>query len=186
VAKPTPDEAFLFKRKENFLGYEFCPRCGAKLEKKRIDHKLRLVCPNDACDFVYYHNPVPAAGALVVQDNKVLMVKRGVVPRIGWWCLPAGFMEWSEHPSETAIREIREETGLEIKLESLFEVYSGNDDPRLNAVLVLYVASAIGGKLAADDDAQDVAFFSFDELPEKIAFASHRQALADYMDRYLR
>ncbi|UCD93704.1 MAG: NUDIX hydrolase, partial [Candidatus Zixiibacteriota bacterium] len=151
MAKFIPDEAFLFKRKTDFLGFKFCPRCGTGLERQAIDHKPRLVCPNDSCDFIYYHNPIPAAGALVIQDNKILMVKRAVTPRIGWWCLPAGFMEWSEHPSETAIREIREETGLDIQLESLFEVYSGTDDPRMNAVLILYLASAVGGKLAADD-----------------------------------
>jgi ADP-ribose pyrophosphatase YjhB (NUDIX family) len=175
----------LFKRKENFQGFHFCPRCGSPLERKMIDSQLRPVCTNQSCDYVYYHNPIPAAGAMVVKDKKILMVKRAVIPRVGWWCIPAGFMEWSEHPSQTAVRELKEETGLDVKLTSLFEIYSGNDDPRMNAVLILYLAEIVGGKLTAADDATDVQFFGFDELPEKIAFISHKQALKDYQERYL-
>jgi 8-oxo-dGTP diphosphatase len=155
------------------------------LEKKPIDNQMRLQCSNGNCDYIYYHNPIPAAGAIVVDKGKILMVKRAVMPKIGWWCIPAGFMEWSEHPSDTAVRELKEETGLVVRLTSLFEIYSGQDDPRMNAVLILYLARAVGGKLAARDDALEVAYFPFDSLPEKIAFASHRQALKDYRSRYL-
>lgn len=184
--KSIPDEDVLFKRKNDFFGFRFCPRCGGQLEETFIDQARRLKCSNESCDFIYYHNPIPAAGALVIRDSAVLLVRRAVIPKIGWWCIPAGFMEWSEHPSQTAIREIREETGLDVKLESLLEVYSGDDDPRMNAVLILYVASVTGGRLTAADDAQEVRFFKFDELPDKIAFISHRQALADYKERYLK
>ncbi len=180
------DEEALFKRKNNFLGYRFCPRCGREMVKQSIDGYRRLSCPDKDCDFIYYHNPIPAAGAVVVEDGKILMVKRSVMPKKGWWCLPAGFMEWSEHPTDTAVRELKEETGLDVELKSIFEIYSGQDDPRMNAVLILYLASINGGKLKAGDDAGEVKFFGFDELPEKIAFLSHRQALADYKQRYLK
>ena len=179
-------EKFLFDRKNNFLGYRFCPRCGRELEKRLIDGRQRLGCPEKGCDFIYYHNPIPAAGAVVVEDGKILMVKRSVMPRKGWWCLPAGFMEWSEHPTQTAVRELKEETGLDVELKSLFEIYSGEDDPRMNAILILYLASINGGQLKAGDDAMDVKIFGLDELPEKIAFLSHRQALADYKQRYVK
>ncbi|MCX6826318.1 MAG: NUDIX hydrolase [candidate division Zixibacteria bacterium] len=178
------DDNSLLRRKDNFSGYIFCPVCGRKLGRHIIDNSVRLKCSNSTCDFIYYHNPVPAAGALVIQDNKVLLVKRAAPPKIDWWCLPAGFMEWSEHPSETALREIREETGLEVRLESLFEIYTGHDDPRTNALLILYIASVIGGQLRAADDAAEAAFFGFSQLPENIAFASHRQAFSDYKRRF--
>jgi 8-oxo-dGTP diphosphatase len=93
-------------------------------------------------------------------------------------------MEWSEHPTQTAVREVREETGLDVKLTGFFEVYSGTDDPRNNAILLLYLAEVVGGELKAADDALDVAWFSFDNLPERIAFESHIQALADYQERF--
>jgi 8-oxo-dGTP diphosphatase len=179
------DEKYLFARKNNFCGYKYCPRCGSVLINKDIDSLPRLVCSDERCDYVYYHNPIPAAGALIIKDKRILMVKRAAPPKKGWWCFPAGFMEWGEHPSQTTVREVCEETGLEINLEGLFDVYSGNDDPRTNAVLILYVATVAGGKLAASDDAQEAEFFAFDRLPTNIAFESHRQALADYKKRYL-
>ena len=180
------DDEKLFQRKDQMCGYTFCPICRAKLKKEMLDGRHRMVCTNDECDFVFYQNPIPAAGAIIVNDDKVLLVKRAHPPKVNWWCLPAGFMEWSEHPSETAVREVEEETGLKIKLTSFFEVYSGQDDPRNNAVLMLYLADVIGGEMQASDDALEVRYFSFDNLPEKIAFISHNQALADYVARYRR
>jgi 8-oxo-dGTP diphosphatase len=177
------DDDQLFKLKEQHCGYRICPRCGTTLVERELDGRRRPACPDPHCHFVFYQNPVPAAGAIIVEDNRVLMVKRAHPPRVGWWCLPAGFMEWHEHPTQTAVREIREETGLDIELTSFFEVYSGTDDPRVNAVLMLYLAKRIGGRLEANDDALEVRFFGFDELPDEIAFASHRQALADYRRR---
>ncbi len=89
-------------------------------------------------------------------------------------------MEWQEHPAQTAVREVGEETGLKIELVRFFEVYSGNDDPRANAVLVLYLARPLGGELKAADDALEVAYFDPHEVPSNIAFEAHRQALRDY------
>ncbi len=174
----------LFKRKNNFSGYKYCPYCQKKLEEQLLDEHERLVCSNSECDFIYYHNPIPAAGVVIVEDDKVLLVKRAHPPRIGWWCIPAGFMEWHEHPSETAVREVAEETNLKVKLTSFFEVYSGTDDPRNNAVLILYLGKVISGEPKAMDDALEVKFFSFDKLPDNIAFESHQQALKDYNERY--
>lgn len=178
------DEQTLFSLKNKHCGYRFCPRCGSTLTEKHLDGLTRMVCPAPDCGFVFYQNPVPAAGALLVKDDKILLVKRAHPPKIGWWCLPAGFMEWKEHPTQTTIREIKEETGLDIEIDTFFEVYSGDDDPRTNAVLILYLAEITGGNLKAADDALEVRFFGFDELPDNIAFISHRQALSDYIKRF--
>jgi ADP-ribose pyrophosphatase YjhB (NUDIX family) len=142
-----------------------------------------MSCAQTDCGFVFYQNPIPAAGALVLKNGELLLVKRAHPPRIGWWCLPAGFMEWKEHPSQTAVRELKEETGLDVSLDELFNVYSGDDDPRTNAVLILYLAHETGGLLEPADDALEAEYFPFDKLPEKIAFFSHKQAIADYMRR---
>ncbi|MFH2048151.1 MAG: NUDIX hydrolase [bacterium] len=178
------NEEILFERKNKHCGFKFCPLCGKSLARVLMDEQYRMACTDTECNYVFYQNPIPAAGAVIVKDDQILLVKRAHPPRIGWWCFPAGFMEWSEHPRETTIREVKEETGLDIKLGDFFEVYSGSDDPRTNAILLLYIAEITGGVLQAGDDAEEVRFFSFDNLPEKIAFESHIQALADYNRRY--
>ena len=179
------DAQKLMARKNNHNGYTFCPFCKSELHEVVLDGTERLACSNTDCDFIYYQNPVPAAGAIIVENNKVLLVKRAHPPRIGDWCIPAGYMEWNEHPTQTAIRELKEETGLDVELTDFFEVYSGDDDPRSNAVLLLYLAKPIGGKLEAMDDALEVAYFDFDRLPENLAFEAHIQALEDYKKRIL-
>jgi len=177
------DEEKLIALKNAHCGFRYCPRCGHELTKSHIDGRIRMHCVQPECEYVYYQNPIPAAGAILVEDDRVLLVKRAHPPRIGWWCIPAGFMEWHEHPTETTIRELEEETGLKIMIDSFFEVYSGTDDPRSNAILMLYLGTIIGGQLQAADDALDVRWFSLDNLPDKIAFESHVQALADYNSR---
>lgn len=177
------DARTLFERKDNHGGYRICPFCGSALEGRLLDNLKRLVCSSQKCDFIYYHNPVPAAGAIVVENNRILMVKRAHPPKVGYWCIPAGFMEWHEHPTQTAVRELHEETGLKVELDGLFEIYTGTDDPRSNAVLILYLGHTVGGKLKAADDALDVCFFEFDDLPSEIAFESHNRAIDDYQRR---
>lgn len=170
--------------KDHHLGYSYCPKCRDELKERDLDGRPRMVCPNKACGFIFYQNPIPAAGVVVVENDKLLLVQRAHPPRVGWWCIPAGFMEWEENPRQTAVRELAEETGLEIELDGLFEVYSGRDDPRANAVLILYLGRKVGGELRAADDAEDVRFFSFDEIPDKIAFEAHTRAINDYCERY--
>jgi ADP-ribose pyrophosphatase YjhB (NUDIX family) len=160
--------------------YKFCPWCKSPLVEDVIDGKKRKRCPD--CEFIYYKNPVPAAGGLIIEDGKILMVKRKYPPRKDYWSFPAGFMEWGETPTNCCIREVKEETGLDVEVTSSFKVYSGSDDPRTRAVLIMYITKVKGGELKAGDDASELKFFSFDRLPENIAFESHIRALAEYQN----
>ena len=178
------DAAKLMDLKNRHCGYTFCPWCSKTLKERHIDGVLRMTCEDTDCGFVFYQNPIPAAGGVIVEDDRILLVRRAHPPKIGWWCFPAGFMEWGEHPADTAIREVEEETGLKVRLKEFFEVYSGTDDPRVNAILILYIAERISGELNPSDDAEEARFWPFDALPEKIAFESHHRALADYNRRY--
>jgi ADP-ribose pyrophosphatase YjhB (NUDIX family) len=139
---------------------------------------VRPTCP--ACGYISYRNPVPAAGVLLMHRGKLLLVRRRFDPRAGTWCLPAGFMEYGETPERCAVRELREETGIRGRLEGLFGVYAGHDDPRVRAVLILYRAERVGGRLRPGDDAIEARFFPLDGLPDAISFESHRRALEDF------
>jgi ADP-ribose pyrophosphatase YjhB (NUDIX family) len=88
-------------------------------------------------------------------------------------------MEAGEHPEQSAVRELQEETGVIAQLTGLFGVYAGFDDPRVRAVLILYTGVATGGDQRAGDDAVELGWFPLDALPDDLAFASHRQALEE-------
>ena len=122
-------------------------------------------------------NPAPGAGVILWRAGKVCLVQRRFAPKAGQWTLPTGFMEWDEDIETTAIRETREETGLDVVLRGLFAVHNGLLPPDTPVVVVFYDAEEVGGTLAAGDDAAAVGFFALDDLPGPIAFAAHRKVL---------
>lgn len=158
--------------------YIYCPRCSAELVEKRVDHKKRKVCP--VCRFVFYKNPTPAAGVVIEKEGKLLLGRRKFEPFKGDWSLPAGFMEYNESPQECAKREAKEELNLYVEINEIFGVYSGKDDPRTHAVLIMYWAKIIGGELRAGDDVEEARFFSPEEIPLNIAFQAHRQIIKEF------
>ena len=163
--------------------FSFCPKCGGKLVVKHLDGRDRQVC--SLCRFVYYRNPIPAAGVIVIEDNCVLLVKRKYAPYIGYWCLPAGFVEWEEGPEECALREAKEETNLDLELKSIHGVYAAGESDDYKIMLVFYLAERIGGDLKPGDDATDARFFHLAQLPTPIAFSIHRQILKDLQKQHL-
>jgi ADP-ribose pyrophosphatase YjhB (NUDIX family) len=155
--------------------FRYCPHCASALEKVEEDGTTRMRC--GSCGFVQYLNPSPAAGILVRDgEDRVLLVRRKFEPFKGLWTMPAGFIEYDEEAAQTAVRELREETGLDIGIDRTFAIESCRDDPRGNTILVLFEGHVRGGELEAGDDADEVGFFSLDSLPE-IAFACQRRVL---------
>lgn len=156
----------------------FCPLCGARLVSRESGGRLRPGCP--ACGYVHYINPIVAAGTFVVQDDRILLVRRGVEPRLGLWALPAGYAEADETPAEAAVRETYEETGLHVAVDRLMGVYHFAGPP--SGVLVLYEAHITGGQPKPGDDALEVRQFEAARLPEpdQIAFGLHRRLLAEW------
>jgi 8-oxo-dGTP diphosphatase len=145
----------------------------------RPEHgRPRATCP--ACGFIHYRNPVPAAGVILTGPEGVLLVKRAVDPAAGAWCLPAGFMEHGETAPHCALRELREETGIVARLTGLFGVYAGIYGQQARTVLILYRAERTGGRLKPGDDAVEARYFGLSRLPRRIAFKSHRRALAEH------
>ncbi|MBC8184435.1 NUDIX hydrolase [candidate division KSB1 bacterium] len=167
----------------NPRNFKFCPVCGDRLKEKYLgeEQHTRLVCPN--CGFIFYMNPTPAVAVILFRDEKILLVKRKFKPKIGDWTLPAGFMEYDETSEETAIRETKEETNLDIEVKNLFAVLPGFDDSRVHVVLIIYNGEILGGDLKPGDDASDVRFFSLDDLPGNIAFSAHREVLEMLLEK---
>ena len=117
---------------------KYCHFCSASLVKKECEGSLRLFC--ESCDEPMYENPIPAT-AVVVIDNKerLLLVKRSVEPKIGFWCLPGGFMELGETPEQGALRELEEETGLIGKIDRLIDVSTSPNPFYITVVLIGYL-----------------------------------------------
>lgn len=156
----------------------FCHYCGTRLTEKICEGSLRLFCEH--CDEPIYENPIPAT-CLVVVDNsdRVLLVKRSVEPKKGFWCLPGGFMELGESPEKAALRELKEETGLSGRIEMLLGVSSNPSALYHTVLMVGYLIRQYNGTLMAGDDADDAVYFHYAELPE-IAFESHARFIRMY------
>jgi ADP-ribose pyrophosphatase YjhB (NUDIX family) len=137
------------------------------------DSLERDVC--ERCGFVAYENPKIVVGSVVRTNGGVLMCRRAIAPRIGFWTLPAGYLEIGETPEEGARREAREEATAEIVLGQLLAVYTIR---RISQVQLIYRAD-LGGPFAAGPESLEVAVFGWDELPwERLAFPSVAWALA--------
>jgi len=153
----------------------FCPRCAHPLEDRALFGRVRRACPS--CRYIFFIDPKVACGALIERGAAVLLIRRAVDPKKGYWALPAGFMEADEGPIAATMRECREETGLTIRVTGLFGVYTLSGDPDKKGVIVLYRAVPESGKEMPGDDASEVRFFKSNELPQNLAFASTRRVL---------
>ena len=118
----------------------------------------------------YPDNPLVGVGAVIVQENRVLLIRRGQAPLLGEWSLPGGVLECGETLREAVVREAREETGLAVEPGEMLGVYERviRDDEgrvRYHYVLLDFLCRPLGGDLQAGSDAEDVRWFTRDELP---------------------
>ena len=155
--------------------FNFCPRCGHPLSIKHLFGADRPYCPD--CGYIVFRDPKLAVGALIVQDGKVLLIRRGVIPRRGFWAMPSGFVEYDEQPRPALAREIREETGLEAAIGRVIDVFP-LADPHKKGVFLLFEARVTGSDLQPGDDVPEARWFPLDAIPwEEIAFPQLREVL---------
>ena len=138
---------------------------------------VRPVCPQ--CGWIHYVDPKVAAAALIVDDGRVLLVRRVNEPHRGLWTLPAGFVDGGEDPAEAAARECLEETGLRVRVTRVFDIVSGREHPRGADFVIVYVAEVLGGDMKPDDDADAVEWFDKTNLPP-LAFRATQKVLQSF------
>ena len=153
---------------------KYCSACATLLAFKEVADRLRPVCP--ACGQVVYLDPKVAATCIVERDYKVLMIKRGNQPGIGLWSMPGGYVDRGEVVEEAAVREVQEETGLEVAVEHLVGLFSERGHP---VIVAAFTAREVGGVLKAGPEALEVGFFSPDNLPP-LAFPRDLSILAQW------
>ncbi|MFV1872699.1 MAG: NUDIX hydrolase [Oleiphilus sp.] len=154
---------------------KFCSQCGNAVEHKipEADNRLRFVCA--ACDLIHYQNPNIVAGTIPVYGDKILLCKRAIEPRYGYWTLPAGFMENQETTTEAAIRETWEEAEAKVDIQALFTMINV---PQIDQVHMFFLAQLPQPSYAAGSESLEVELFSEEEIPwEEIAFPTVKKTL---------
>ncbi len=159
--------------------FEFCPYCAGRMAEIIENAVIRRSCP--ACGYIQYRNPLPGVTVLIMEDQKVLLGKRGPASfRPGSWCLPGGFIEFDEDFISAAHREICEETGLEIAIDSILNVGSNFLSDRLHTLVVVLRATVRGGQLRAGDDLETLEWFPINGALPEMAFESDTYLIQRY------
>lgn len=153
----------------------FCLMCGSQMHNREIDGRQRAQCPD--CGWVYYQHIKLSAAVLIEKDGQLLLLRRAQPPWQGSWNLPAGYLEVDETPEQAAVREVREETGLDVEIDRLLGNYFFDDDPRGNGLLVVFAGHSVGGRLIGSAESLGHAYFSPGVLPEKICGAGHSRVV---------
>lgn len=169
------------------MDYRFCPSCGGTLEARRLKtgDPDRPVCTR--CGFIVYVDPKVAVGAIIrwaagdAPADQIVLVRRAIEPGYGLWVFPGGYVDRGEAVTDAAIREAREEAGLEVRIDALLDVYSyAGAVP----IIIVYVATRVGGELCFDEECLEVGLFAESEIPwDRLAFRSTGEALRDYFAR---
>jgi len=164
------------------MKYRYCYNCGTKTVSRKIDGRERSYC--ETCGVPLYENPVPSV-AVVLTDpqRRILLVRRSVEPGIGEWCLPGGFIEMGETPDQAAVRELREEIGIEIGAPSLLGVgchlngYYGD-------VLIIGFSADIdpAEPLVPGDDVSEAVFFPMHDRP-RMVFRVHEEFVEQWKQK---
>lgn len=158
---------------------KFCSECGAGLSKKIPpgDNLPRFVC--DTCQVVHYINPKIVAGCIPEWEDKILLCRRAIEPRIGHWTFPAGFMEIGESTEQAAVRETFEEAQAEVEITSLYAVLSL---PRISQVHMIFRGTMRRPEFKPGTESLDVQLFALDAIPwDDLAFPVIQEALERYV-----
>jgi ADP-ribose pyrophosphatase YjhB (NUDIX family) len=159
---------------------QHCRVCGSATQYRvpADDNRERAVCT--ACGEIHYENPLNVVGTLPVLGDRVLLCRRAIEPRHGFWTLPAGFMELGETVAAGALRETEEEAGAQVELEGLYTVINV---VRVGQVHLFYRARMLSEHLAPGPETLEARLFREDEVPwDELAFRTVRRTLELFFD----
>ncbi|HDR9165457.1 TPA: NUDIX hydrolase [Burkholderia vietnamiensis] len=154
---------------------KFCSVCGHEVIARipQGDNRERFVC--DHCGTIHYQNPRNVVGTVPVWGDQVLLCRRAIEPRYGFWTLPAGFMEMGETTAEAAARETLEEAGARVEIQNLFTLLNV---PHVHQVHLFYLARLIDPDYEAGEESLEVKLFDEADIPwDEIAFPTVSQTL---------
>ena len=157
---------------------KYCSLCGAEVKLDYVDgdNRKRFVCTS--CQTIHYTNPKVVVGALVHWGDQVLLCKRAIEPRYGYWNLPAGYLEDGEKSEDGAAREVMEEAGAEIILQGVHVIYNL---PQANQVYIHFLAELKDGIYSNGPESIETALFTEGEIPwNEMAFHTVEFALRRY------
>ncbi len=144
--------------------FKYCPMCATPLVEQDIYHALRLTCPD--CGFINFLEPKVVAVIVIEDEDKILLGKRNIDPGMGRWSFVSGYVERGEKLEEAAIREVKEETNLDVRLERLIGIYSERNNPH---IVIAFAASIFNNNtneiVAQPDEVSELAFFALDRIP---------------------
>ncbi|MEO1248355.1 MAG: NUDIX hydrolase [Pseudomonadota bacterium] len=140
------------------------------------DDRERLTCPD--CGYIAYENPKVVVGAVATHEGRILLCRRAIPPRKGFWTIPAGYLELRESTEEGALREAWEEARAKLELEGVLAIYNV---PRISQVQVIYRARLVDPNVSAGPESAEVGLFDWTDIPwDDIAFPTVHWSLKRY------
>ena len=156
----------------------YCSQCGAAVSSRipEGDDRPRFVC--NQCQTIHYQNPKMVVGCIPEWEDKILLCRRAIEPQLGYWTLPAGFMENNETTADAAQRETREEANASVEILGLYAMF---DIPHISQVYLMFRARLLDLEFAPGEESLEVELFSEDNVPWKeLAFPVINETLKYY------
>ena len=159
----------------------FCALCGGAMRLREVlpDRKRFKVC--EQCGYVDFPGPKLVAGCLVIEERRVLLLRRGIMPQLGKWTFPGGYVDLGETPEQAALRETFEEVGMRVALGPMLGLFSDPAHPI--AAVVVFMATPGDERPAISEEATEVRYFARGEIPwDELAFQTTTSALRAWID----